>query len=1173
MAALPDDDAAVLLSGFFDPDWYADRYPDVIASGWEPLRHYVSNGATEGRDPNRWFDGTWYREHYPDVARSGLPPLLHYLQVGAAEGRNPHPRFDAAWYAAQHPEAAGNPLLYHVRVGAAQGFATEPVVPLAQYQPSTLRPLRCPADVRVDVVIPVYRGLAETRRCLRSVLADRDRPPGRIIVVDDASPEPALSAWLDELAADRRIERMRNRQNLGFVASANRGMTAAGRHDVVLLNSDTEVPRGWLRRLAAQAYAAPDIASVSPLSNNATICSYPGFGGPMPLGLSLAELDAICRRVNAGRSVPVPTTVGFCMYIRRAALDACGLFDAAAFGLGYGEENDFCRRSAARGWQHRLACDTFVYHAGGVSFGDAYDALTQAAGRVLAERWPDYFDLVHRHVVLDQAGPFRFAITAEAFRRSGKPTVLLVSHELGGGVRRHMMSLVERLADQANFLLLSGTIRGAELSVPALRDHPALVLPAERLDDMAALLRDFGVTRVHLHHLMGRDMDVRALIRRLDVPFDTTVHDWYALCPQVNLLPGPELPYCGEPDIGTCNACIACRPSHYALDILSWRLDQSWQFLDADRVFCPSADVQARLVRHGLGARTVVVPHQPVAAGPWPLHPRPLRRGPLRVAVLGVLANHKGAPAVAALAEAADPARLTLHLIGHTEPGFPAEAAARMQITGAYAEADLPRLLAEVRPHVLWYPSPWPETYSFTLSAGIDSGLPIVATAIGAFPERLSGRPLTWLEQPLLATAAWLAVFERVRSELRSPQAVAVPRSAQPDFYPGHYLPPAPGSVVPREPRPPSARGSTRRPALRGGGATRRPRVLLLPERLGNGLLSPCAYIRLVQPFHHLAEREGFDLVLGDLDTALHDRPDVIVTHRYALPSPEAAESLARHARRSGIGLLYDLDDDLLSIPPDHPEAALLRPRTRTVRRMLRLADQVWVSTPALAAGLSHPAISVVPNGLDERLWGTPPAPRPYRFGPARVLYMGTATHDADLALVMPALGRLRQVFHDRVAFDLMGVTRATDLPPWLNRVPMPAMAAASYPGFVAWITDQPAWEVGLAPLADSPFNRGKSAIKTLDYAALGLAVLASDVAPYRGSLADGPGGRLLPADPDAWFEAIASLLREPDRRRAMAAAAVEAYQANGTLAAQAATRQAAWRALRGATPHTASAA
>src|SRR6185437_8831286 len=187
------------------------RYPDVAAAGVDPLRHFLTRGAQERRDPNRWFDSAWYAEHYPDIGPRGLNPLLHYMQSGAAELRNPHPRFDAVWYVDQHPEAAANPLLYHLRVGMGRGWLTEKPINLRDYLPSARSLLAAPDAISVDVIIPVYRGLDQTRRCIESVLADTERLPGRVIVVDDCSPEPELSAWLGRMARSGRIMLERNR--------------------------------------------------------------------------------------------------------------------------------------------------------------------------------------------------------------------------------------------------------------------------------------------------------------------------------------------------------------------------------------------------------------------------------------------------------------------------------------------------------------------------------------------------------------------------------------------------------------------------------------------------------------------------------------------------------------------------------------------------------------------------------------------------------------------------------------------------------------------------------------------------------------------------------------------------------------------------------------------------
>lgn len=1150
-----------LMNFVVDPVWYRARNRDVAASGVDPLRHFIDSGLHERRDPNRWFDGAWYARQYADVAASGAHPLLHYMSEGAKQARDPHPRFDAGWYVEQHPEAAGNPMLFHLRVGAARGWLTERPVAIEDYLPSSRPPLAAPASVAADIIIPVYRGLAFTRTCLESVLADTDRPTGRIIVIDDRSPEPKLSAWLDRLAKSNAITLLRNKKNLGFVASVNLAMRRAGDRDVAVLNSDTEVPAGWLRRLQAQAYAAPKIASVSPLSNNATICSYLGYaGGSIPSGMSLAGIDAACRSVNAGRYAATPTTVGFCMYIRRAALDEAGLFDAKTFGKGYGEENDFCLRAAALGWRHHIACDTFVRHEGGGSFGAAAaDAGISRAYAILTERYPGYALRIAQFVGDAETEPFRFAITMALFRTSGLPTVLVLSHHHDGGVRRHVHDIVERDAGRANYLVLEPATRGLALSVPALPGHPKLVLAAERWCDVAAVARSAGVTRVHIHHLMGLDLDVRALIHDLAVPFDVMVHDYYAICPQVTLLPWSAGPYCGEPGPAGCDACIAHRPSHGATDILSWRLLWAWQFHQADRVFAPSQDALDRLRRHGLGARARLLPNEPATPGPWPLRlpPRPGKR--LRVAILGVLANHKGAQAVASVAMAANPEQLELQLIGDIEATFPDAARDRMTIHGPYREGELPALLAKYRPHVIWFPAAWPETYSFTLSAAIEAGLPIVASEIGAFPERLAGRPFTWLIPPSLDPAAWLALFDTVAETLRARRPPNDPTRDSP-MRPGADV--SVTNVSLAAPVRSARRHGIGLVDLRRDNMTS---VLVIPEAFDDytagGSYTPCAHIRLLRPLDHPAAGRGLATTIAAAATASRYHADVIVTQRHAVPSIAAAEALAAHAKRIGATLIYDLDDDLLTIPPEHPEAAELAPKAAVVEYLVRRAGIVRTSTAALAARIAPLArqVQVAGNALDERIWLPGRRAPTDRYGSVRILCMGTATHDDDFAVLLPALTEIHRQFGDQIRVDLIGFVSAADVPPWIRRLAPSPHATRSYPGFVHWVTWAGPWDIGLAPLADSSFNACKSAIKALDYAALGLVTLASDVAAYRGSLADGPGGRLVPNTTAAWYEALSRLIRDAALRHQLAEGGVQRLRASGTLASQADAWGQAW--------------
>ena len=272
----------------------------------------------------------------------------------------------------------------------------------------------------VDVIVPVYRGLLETRRCLESVLSHQQQCPYELVVIDDASPEPELAAWLDELAANQRITLLRHTANVGFVATANHGLALHPDRDVVLLNSDTEVNGDWLDRLVRCAYADERIGTVTPFSNNATICSYPLFcqDNPLPDGLSLAELDMLFCRANLGRRLEIPTAVGFCMYMRRACLTAVGELDERHFGLGYGEENDFCMRASKDGWRHVLCADTFVYHVGNVSFSDRAAQLQAQAQTTLATLHPEYPVQIQDFIRQDPAGVLRLAVNQERGRFS-----------------------------------------------------------------------------------------------------------------------------------------------------------------------------------------------------------------------------------------------------------------------------------------------------------------------------------------------------------------------------------------------------------------------------------------------------------------------------------------------------------------------------------------------------------------------------------------------------------------------------------------------------------------------------------------------------------------------------------------------------------------------------------
>jgi GT2 family glycosyltransferase len=244
----------------------------------------------------------------------------------------------------------------------------------------------------VDVLIPVYDGLEETLECIDSALAARklNRTPHRIVVIEDSTPVPALRKALKVLAAKGRITLVQNPVNLGFIRSMNRAMALSPKQDVVWLNADTRVTGNWLDRLRQVAYSDQTIASVTPFTNNGELMSFPEsrLSHPMPGADDQRQLDELAR-VTDSPPMEIETGCGFCLYIKRKALDEVGYLDEVELLRGYGEETDWCLRARAAGWHHVGAPNVFVAHKGGISFGEEKAMRVAHNNAILRRRYPD----------------------------------------------------------------------------------------------------------------------------------------------------------------------------------------------------------------------------------------------------------------------------------------------------------------------------------------------------------------------------------------------------------------------------------------------------------------------------------------------------------------------------------------------------------------------------------------------------------------------------------------------------------------------------------------------------------------------------------------------------------------------------------------------------------------
>lgn len=239
----------------------------------------------------------------------------------------------------------------------------------------------------ISIIIPAYNQLEYCRQCLLSLQLNT-QVPHKLILVDNGSTD-GVSEFFDSIPNATVVH---TGANLGFAGGINAGLEQAEGH-VLLLNSDTLVPRNWLQRLLRVLLLSEDIGIVGPMSNEVS-----GLQRIDALWFeTLDEISAFAdnwAQDHAGETLEVPRLVGFCMLIRESVWRRVGLLDTR-FGLGNYEDDDYCRRTVLEGFRLFIAREAFVFHYGSRTFhalgivDDSWKALLQDNFARYLDKWQD----------------------------------------------------------------------------------------------------------------------------------------------------------------------------------------------------------------------------------------------------------------------------------------------------------------------------------------------------------------------------------------------------------------------------------------------------------------------------------------------------------------------------------------------------------------------------------------------------------------------------------------------------------------------------------------------------------------------------------------------------------------------------------------------------------------
>lgn len=623
--------------------------------------------------------------------------------------------------------------------------------------------------METDIIIPIYNAFQYLADCINSVIRHTDLQKHTLLLINDKSTDPKVLPLLESVVAQHKglnIHLINNPQNMGFVRTVNTGMQYS-EHDVVLLNSDTEVTERWLDKIQHCAYSKPCVATVTPLSNNATLASVPDFliENTLPEEANLDEYAQIVEKCSMKLYPEIPTANGFCMYIKREAIKLIGLFDAQRFGKGYGEENDFCYRCLQAGFRHLLCDDTYIYHKGSQSFSKEKTLLSEEHLKILKEMYPENYlntDLfLQKNPIFPIQANVRYAY--EIYKR---PNILAVVHiyqnpPIGsiGGVTMHVYDLVKELVGSYNFHVLYYSEADKAYFVTSHFPNQAITnyigkCPRYTTFNLyndtfrryvQTIVETLHINIIHIHHLLHFYLDIFNVAKEKHIPVIYSLHDYYALCPSINLINADKQP-CNFPQYRNCTECIKRKYKIECNFIPLWQKEFHSCLSLAKKIIAPSistqhiykdfyGDLQIDIIEHGYGIRKKE-------------HLIPGRKHEDRtfhIAFIGGISEIKGLAYLKGMINMARGSDIIVHLFGTTKDLMVNVNSKNFIYHGEYDRAELPNLLLKNDIKIICLLSICAETFSYTLSESLLLGIPVITLDIGAVAERVRKLNAGWI--------------------------------------------------------------------------------------------------------------------------------------------------------------------------------------------------------------------------------------------------------------------------------------------------------------------------------------------------------------------------------------------------------------------------------------------
>lgn len=596
----------------------------------------------------------------------------------------------------------------------------------------------------IDLIVPVYNGFEYLENLFKGI--ERTKVPYRLFVVDDCSPDERVLPLLRNYAKGREnVTLIENKENLGFVATVNKALKHTKNH-VALINTDVILPTGWLERLMTPILEDDTIASTTPYSNSATICSFPNFceNNDIFLGLDVEDIDHYFAKIKP-RYVEMPTGVGFCMGMNRKAIKKVGALDAKTFYKGYGEENDWCQRAIRKGFRNVQVENLFAWHKHGGSFAsEDKQRYIDRNLQIIGERYPTYHSDVAKFIAQDPNSQIREFVKYEIIRNVPEDFIFIVNHNWGGGANTYLNDKVKNmLAEGKGVVQLIEDVERGLVCVWQYKDEKTEI-EAKDLDEVLEILEGINCSKIFVNEMVSfTDIrEIQSFLIKLKEMWKAKLlmlcHDFFAVCPSIYLI-NDEKNHCFLPeDMEQCRKCYKnnldkMNSEYDTLD--EWR--EMWgAFLEkCDEVIAFSENTKSYFQKCYPKVEYTVIPHQVDYIEPVGEYEK--TEDIVTIGIIGNLMYTKGAEIVHRMLEIIEDELVNARIVVIGPDLYGGEHSDDLIIHGSYKREELPELLRKYEVDIVFIASIWPETFSYTTEEAIKMGVRVASFDIGAPAERI----------------------------------------------------------------------------------------------------------------------------------------------------------------------------------------------------------------------------------------------------------------------------------------------------------------------------------------------------------------------------------------------------------------------------------------------------